>query len=30
VAQEVAMAVQQPEWDVWVCQPWHEAATEMA
>jgi 4-diphosphocytidyl-2C-methyl-D-erythritol kinase len=30
VAQEVAMAVQQPAWDVWVCQPWREAATEMA
>jgi 4-diphosphocytidyl-2-C-methyl-D-erythritol kinase len=29
VAQEVALAVQQHEWDVWVCQPWHEAATDV-
>jgi 4-diphosphocytidyl-2-C-methyl-D-erythritol kinase len=26
VAQEVAAAAQHPEWDVWVCEPWHEAA----
>jgi 4-diphosphocytidyl-2-C-methyl-D-erythritol kinase len=29
VAQEVARAVQQRAWDVWVCQPWQEAATDL-
>jgi 4-diphosphocytidyl-2-C-methyl-D-erythritol kinase len=30
VAQEVALAAQQQAWDVWVCRPWRQAATEVA
>jgi 4-diphosphocytidyl-2-C-methyl-D-erythritol kinase len=30
VAQEVALAAQQQEWDVWVCRPWHQAAPDVA